>query len=163
MTYKKENVKEDYYEGCFNDMKQQITGYKESKEINDWFSAVLGEECYVIRAPPNRRMALDESKLPFANNRTKRGAFISDAPIHLCNMSSIKDMEKLVKKKYKGKKDVLETKEVNVETFRPTFLIDYAEPYCEDEFFELRIQNVLFRLLGPCQRCKTTSLNWGKN
>ena len=58
---------------------------------------------------------------------------------------------------------MLVQKEVNIQTFRPSFLIDYEVPYCEDDFFELRIQNVLFRLLGPCQRCKTTSLNWGKN
>ena len=108
-------------------------------------------------------MGLDLEKLPFASARVKRSAFISDAPIHVCNMASIRDMQKLINKKYKGKPDVLATKEVDIMTFRPTFLIDYGDAYCEDELFELRIQNVLFRLLGPCQRCKTTSLNWGKN
>ena len=42
--------------------------------------------------------------------------------------------------------------------FRPTFVIDTDEPYQEEEFHELRIHNVMFRHVGPCQRCKTTSL-----
>jgi len=42
-------------------------------------------------------------------------------------------------------------------------LIDYPGAYLEDEFVELRISNILFRLLGPCKRCKTTSLNWRLN
>jgi len=163
LSYNKEYTKEDNYEGCFNYMNQQLKGFKESKEINDWFSAVLGEEAYVIKAAKDRKMGLDMEKLPFARHSDVRDAFISDAPIHVCNMASIRAMEQLIKEKYKDKPDVLKNKEVDILTFRPTFLIDYQEPYCEDEFFELRIQNVLFRLLGPCQRCKTTSLNWGKN
>lgn len=53
----------------------------------------------------------------------------------------------------------------DVNTFRPTFVIDeeYDDPYCEDEFQEMRIANIMFRQLGPCQRCKTTSLNWRIN
>ena len=53
----------------------------------------------------------------------------------------------------------------DVNTFRPTFLIDeeYDEPYCEDEFQEMRIANIMFRQLGPTIRCKTTTLNWRTN
>lgn len=50
----------------------------------------------------------------------------------------------------------------DVNTFRPTFVID-EKAYCEDEFQEMRIANIMFRQLGPCQRCKTTSLNWKRN
>lgn len=117
----------------------------------------------MISAPRDRRMGLDMAKLPFARKENVRSAFISDAPIHVCNMASIRAMEQTIKDKYKDKPEVLAGKEVSIETFRPSFLIDYPEPYAEDEFCELRIANVLFRLLGPCHRCKTTSLNWGKN
>ena len=53
----------------------------------------------------------------------------------------------------------------DVPTFRPNFMIDeeFDEPFCEDEFQEVRIANILFRQTGPCQRCKTTSLNWRNN
>lgn len=49
--------------------------------------------------------------------------------------------------------------------FRASFVIDEEndEPYCEDEFQELRIANVMFRQIGPCQRCKTVTLNWSLN
>jgi len=50
-------------------------------------------------------------------------------------------------------------------TFRPTFVIDedLDEAYCEEEFMEMRIANIMLRQVGPCVRCKTTSLLWKKN
>jgi uncharacterized protein YcbX len=108
-------------------------------------------------------MTLDEKRLPFSLKTDVRNAFISDAPIHICNVQSIKAMEESIRTKYVDQPDIFASKDVDVLTFRPSFLIDYPEAYSEDEFFELRIANVLFRLLGPCQRCKTTSLNWRLN
>ena len=35
--------------------------------------------------------------------------------------------------------------------------------YCEEEFQELRLGNIMLRQIGPCQRCKTTTLNWERN
>ena len=39
-----------------------------------------------------------------------------------------------------------------VKIFRPTFVIDEEDDaaYCEEEFQELRIANVMFRQVGPC-------------
>lgn len=106
-------------------------------------------------------MTLDEKRLPFSLKTDVRNAFVSDAPIHICNVDSIKALEQSIKTKYS--EDSPENKDVDVLTFRPSFVIDYPGAYSEDEFFELRIANVLFRLLGPTKRCKTTSLNWRLN
>lgn len=108
-------------------------------------------------------MTLDEKRLPFSLKTDVRQAFISDAPIHICNVDSIKALEQSIRTKYSDNPDILQSKDVDILTFRPSFLIDYPGAYAEDEFFELRIANILFRLLGPCQRCKTTSLNWRLN
>ena len=53
----------------------------------------------------------------------------------------------------------------DIPTFRPNIVIneEYDEPYCEDEFQEMRIGNIMLRQLGPCKRCKTTSLIWRLN
>jgi len=67
--------------------------------------------------------------------------------------------------KYKDSEEACSLVNADVITFRPTFVIDeeYDEPYCEDEFQEMRVGNIMFRQVGPCQRCKTTSLNWKLN
>ena len=67
--------------------------------------------------------------------------------------------------KYRDDVKALGRINADVNTFRPTFVIDeeYDDAYCEDEFQEMRIANVMFRQLGPTIRCKTTSLNWRLN
>jgi uncharacterized protein YcbX len=67
--------------------------------------------------------------------------------------------------KYKEDEKAITQTNVDILTFRPTFVIDeeYDDAYCEDEYQELRIANIMFRQLGPCIRCKTTSLNWRLN
>ena len=37
-------------------------------------------------------------------------------------------------------------------------MLDADEAWAEEEFQELRVENILFRQIGPCQRCKATSL-----
>lgn len=49
--------------------------------------------------------------------------------------------------KYRDDVKALARINADVNTFRPTFLIDeeYDEAYCEDEFQEMRIANIMFR------------------
>ena len=67
--------------------------------------------------------------------------------------------------KYRDDEDLLRQCNSEVRTFRPSFVINevHDDAYCEEEFQELRIGNVMFRQIGPCRRCKTTSLNWVRN
>jgi len=67
--------------------------------------------------------------------------------------------------KYKDSEEAVSLVNADVITFRPTFVIDeeFDEPYCEEEFQEMRVGNIMFRQVGPCHRCKTTSLNWKLN
>ena len=67
--------------------------------------------------------------------------------------------------KYKNDEKMIDMVNADIPTFRPTFVIneEYDEPYCEDEFLEMRIANIMFRQAGPCIRCKTTTLNWKMN
>ena len=51
----------------------------------------------------------------------------------------------------------------DVSCFRPNFVIDeeYDEPFCEDEFLEIRIANVMMRQVGPRRCNEALSLLWG--
>lgn len=67
--------------------------------------------------------------------------------------------------KYKDNEEVLRMNNCEVRTFRPSIVINEPdeEPFCEEEFQQLRVANVMLRQIGPCKRCKTTSLNWARN
>ena len=49
--------------------------------------------------------------------------------------------------KYREDEDMISLVNADVATFRPNFVIDeeYDEPYCEEEFQQMRIGNVMFR------------------
>jgi uncharacterized protein YcbX len=49
--------------------------------------------------------------------------------------------------KYKDDEKAIAQTNVDILTFRPTFVIDeeYDDAYCEDEYQELRIANIMFR------------------
>ena len=68
--------------------------------------------------------------------------------------------------------------EFDAQLFRPNIVIDSddvvsiskggrkrdsGQPFCEDEIKYAKLKNGLYlRLIGPCLRCKTTSINWQK-
>jgi uncharacterized protein YcbX len=47
--------------------------------------------------------------------------------------------------------------------FRPTIVIETEEPYTEEEIQEARVDNVMFRQIGPCNRCKSCMMQWNAN
>ena len=100
-------------------------------------------------------MTLSKDRLPQIQDEDRRGNFLTDAAIHLVNENSIRDLKKTIENKYKYFKNKTELVNAEVNIFRPTFLIDEENDaaYCEEEFQEVRIANVLFRHVGPCQRC----------
>ena len=42
-------------------------------------------------------------------------------------------------------------------------MIDHGQPYVEEEFQEIRYENLMIRNIGPCMRCKSTMLQWDRN
>lgn len=44
-------------------------------------------------------------------------------------------------------------------SFRPNIVIDHGDPYCEDDFVEMRMGACFYRNVGPCRRCKAISIN----
>jgi len=60
LKFDKNYEQKDYVEAGNNYRGQQFKGYKENAEINDWLSAILGEEAIIIRAAEDRYMTIDE-------------------------------------------------------------------------------------------------------
>ena len=63
---------------------KKYRGFKESDEVCDWLSEIFGEDVLLIRAEPDRVMMPSEY-LDRQLSDDRRGAFITDAAIHVCN------------------------------------------------------------------------------
>ena len=110
-------------------------------------------------------MTLDKERLPQSLDSDRRRAFITDGAIHLVNKQSCNKLLLQLYSKYKNDENLVKLCYAEPIVFRPSIVIDdeFDVPYIEDDFQELRIANVFFRQIGPCSRCKTTSLNWNFN
>ena len=82
---------------------------------------------------------------------------MSNSALHIVNEASIRALREVAQKKYDH-----EINNFDHSIFRPNILIDQEPAYCEEEMYEARIENMLIRHVGPCSRCKLTSINWDK-
>ena len=95
-------------------------------------------------------MTTHRDRLPKLLEEDLRRAFLTDAAIHLINRKSIEALTKSVKSRYQDDPNFCETVDTGENVFRPTFVIDNGEAYSEEEINEVRLNNVMFRQVGPC-------------
>ena len=67
-------------------------GWKESDEVNNWLSELFGEEVMILRAAKERVTKLNHERLYKSQDDDRKGAFITDAALHLINTESVKDL-----------------------------------------------------------------------
>lgn len=91
------------------------------------------------------------------NPKDTKSNFIACTALHIINEASIRALKQVAQKKYD-----YEINDFDHNHFRPNILIDQEPAYCEEEMQQFRIENMLVRQVGPCSRCKMTSVNWQK-
>ena len=101
--------------------------------------------------------------IPKALPEDRSAAFITTASVHVVNRKSCEELRKMIEKEYKGQPHLLEGIETSELLFRPTFAIKSDRAWSEEEYQQLRIKNMMFRQIGPCQRCKSTLMSLEKN
>ena len=153
----REYDQKDYVEG-----KKNNHGYLERDEVNQWLTNYMGYDVVLLRSKPGRKTPLNRETEPWAqilHNSTKdtKSGFISSTALHIVNEASIRALRSVAQKKYDH-----EINNFDQSIFRPNILIDQEPAYCEEEMYEARIENMLMRQVGPCARCKLTSVNWDK-
>lgn len=154
------DINKDYSKSEIMEAKKNYRGWVESDEINKWLSLIFQSEVILMRAMPERRMGLDNARLPNSLESDRRRGFLSDAAVHLVNRTSVEAFRNNVKSKYKDDPDQFNQIYLDERIFRPSFVIETEAPYEEEEFQEMRINNIMWRNIGPCIRCKSIQLNW---
>ena len=110
--------------------KNLYRGWKESPEVNSWLSEIFEMNLCLIRAEKDRFLTMNSWRLPTAQARDRRSAFITDGAIHLINRKSCTWLERKVKEKYE--ENEIENLCVDDRTFRPNFVIDHGAEFQED-------------------------------
>ena len=75
-------------------------GYKESEEVSEWFSTILGVDCFLMRAAHNRLSYIDKDRFEGSRPNDRRAGFLTDGAIHLINNQSCQDLIMSMYKKY---------------------------------------------------------------
>lgn len=102
----------------------------------------------------------------FAQEFDRRANFLTEGPIYLVNNQSCQTLVLAMYQKYKESREYIQMANADIPTFRPNIVIDeeFDEPYCEDEFIEMRIANIMLRQIGPrAISDKFCSINWRTN
>lgn len=115
-----------------------------------WFSRLLGKPARLVWLDDPNRCAVPASHggLP--------GEVVSlagDAPILLTSRSSLRRLDDWIRE---GATEDLPAP-LDMARFRPNLVIDGAPPYAEDDWREIRIGPLAFRVSEPCDRCAATT------
>jgi len=108
-----------------------------------WLSARLGTECRLVYMPPSANRLVDRS---YAHQHETVG-FADAFPVLLISQASLDDLNSR-----------LETP-VPMNRFRPNLVVSGCEPFAEDSWNRIRIGEVEFDLVKPCDRCVMPSID----
>lgn len=111
--------------------------YAASSEINKWFSDALETTCKLFYMPDlSSRMTKKKS-----SQKVSPVSFADGYPYLIIGQSSLDDLNKRLQHP------------VPMNRFRPNFVFTGGQPYEEDLFDALKIGEVIFRGVKPCERC----------
>lgn len=140
----------------------KVKGVPCGEVYDKWFSEFLEKEVILLRSAPGFKKELPRNLLKWSKEDDLSKGFVSKAAIHLVNEASTRDLRDRVLARYS---DPEERQKIAVETiaFRPNFIIDTMVPWEEDLLQEVRIGNLMMRLVGFCARCKAVACNYNTN
>jgi uncharacterized protein YcbX len=123
-------------------------GKRYSKEVDEWFSAQLGEDCFLIFMDENchrefpKGMASGYEGLP-----GDTVSYADDYPLLIASEASLTDLNAR-----------LETP-VTMNHFRPNIVLSGCEAFEEDTWTRFRIGECEFELAQQCPRCVMTTID----
>jgi uncharacterized protein len=114
-----------------------------SREVNEWFSAVLQKECKLVYMPDTVLRTVDER---YAKNK-EIVSFADGYPFLLIGEASLADFNSRL------------AQPVPMNRFRPNLVINTTEPFVEDTWKSILIGESVFHLVKPCARCILTTID----
>jgi len=117
-----------------------VIGEFYNKQIDDWFSDVIGIKCHLVKMPESTKRVVDES---YAKNKIV--SFADGYPLMIIGQSSLDDLNSRMEIP------------LPMNRFRTNFVFTGGKPFEEDNWEKFNIGNVLFEAVKPCARCVITT------
>ncbi|XP_010519022.1 PREDICTED: mitochondrial amidoxime-reducing component 1 [Tarenaya hassleriana] len=115
----------------------------EGEQASQWFTNFLGKPCRLVRFD-----SASETRPVDPNYAPGHFALFSDMyPFLLLSQGSLDALNKLLKEP------------VPVNRFRPNIFVDGCEPFAEDLWTEIRINDCTFHGVKLCSRCKVPTID----
>lgn len=127
-----------------NIWKDTVQAHNVSAAADQWFSEVLGMPCHLVVMRPADQRLIESWPGVAAGEEV---SFADGYPLLLISEASLQDLNSR-----------LETP-VTMDHFRPNLVVSGTEPYAEDQWQEIAIGDVHFKLVKPCARCVMTTMD----
>ena len=121
----------------------QCQAYDAGEDAAVWLSEALAIKCRLVYFPKDEFRQVD---LDYANEGEKT-AFSDGFPILLISQASLNDLNSRLKAP------------VSMQRFRPNIVVSGCSPFAEDNWKEIRIGDIVFRIVKPCSRCVIPNVN----
>ncbi|HEX4204752.1 MAG TPA: MOSC N-terminal beta barrel domain-containing protein [Ktedonobacteraceae bacterium] len=113
------------------------------KEADEWFQDFLHASCRLVFMPETTRRAVNPD---YAINQDIV-SFASGYPFHLIGEASVAHVSQLL------------DAPMPLDRFRPNLVITGAPAFAEDTWQTIRINQQVFHLVKPCDRCAITAID----
>ncbi len=122
-----------------------FTAQRVSDAADRWFSRLLGKSLCLVAMSDNVTRRVDQ-KYAGINDQT---GFADGFPFLLLGAASIADLNRRI----------AADESMTVERFRPNLLISGSDAYAEDQWQNIVIGDIAFRVVKPCSRCSITTVD----
>jgi len=121
----------------------QCLSFDAGDEAASWLSEVLDTSCRLVYFPDDGVRQVD---LDFSEQGDKT-AFSDGFPLLLISQASLDELNSRL------------VKPVSMNRFRPNLVVEGCEPFAEDSWKKIKIDNIIYRIVKPCSRCAIPSIN----
>ena len=115
------------------------------KHVSDWFTSFIGVRCWLVKWVEHAKTSEDDER---------RVGFVNEAPILLLSLSSIHQLNSVLRNK--------SHKEVDARHFRPNLVVSSKSGLnSEDEWKKIHFKRRKFslKITGQCQRCSMIDID----
>lgn len=112
-------------------------------DADEWLSEFLHTECRLVYLPDDQARQVDPN---YAKQGDQTG-FTDGFPLLLISEASLQDLNSRM------------SEPLPMERFRPNLVVGGCEPYAEDQWRQIRIGEIEFKVVKPCSRCVITTVN----
>ncbi len=125
-----------------------VTALDCGDDIADWLSHTLGKPCRLVWLSEHSQRAVD----PHYAHQGQLVGFADGFPTLIASQASLDQFNADLTSQH-------DVAPIDMRRFRPNVVIEGCEPFAEDSWQAIRINNIEFELVKPCSRCIIPSIN----